>query len=235
MPSSTGEQIDKACKILRELRQNLNRSRVAIEQLQKETGWSKKISRSQSLIAWHKFDLILREEDHLQGSSNWELWHARFRTELSSIGYKDTPFLKAADESKLATLILANIREGPKVLVAGMDKGTLMLKTLEESYRLSGRSLQFSLWQQLATIQWTDEKHPWKLILELKFLFGRCDESDMPTNTNQQIAFLLMSVGNSGVMGSREWVTRMKEERPHQSQDFSWAYRLFLQEFQRPG
>ncbi|RYP14730.1 hypothetical protein DL765_006200 [Monosporascus sp. GIB2] len=93
-------------------------------------------SKKDTHLDWKDFEFRLSEENRLRGSDNWEMWKTAVWVALMAVGYRDgdSAKLTQVDEAKLAAAVVANVKEGPMAVVAGLTRGTEMIKR-----RLCGR------------------------------------------------------------------------------------------------
>ncbi|RYP91409.1 hypothetical protein DL770_002454 [Monosporascus sp. CRB-9-2] len=111
-------------------------------------------------LGWKHFDFKLSEKNRLRGSDNWEMWKTASWVALLAIGYHDGDSVKLTrtDEAQLAAAVIANVKEGPMAVVAGLTKGIEMFKTLERSYGAKGIDRQMDVFSQLQFLRWDPKK-----------------------------------------------------------------------------
>ncbi|RYP42709.1 hypothetical protein DL768_010298 [Monosporascus sp. mg162] len=175
----------------------------------------------------------LDEENRLRGSDNWEMWKIAFWVALMAIGYRDgdSAKLTRTDEAKLAAAVIANVKEGPMAVVAGLTKGTEMFKTLERSYGAKGIDQQMDLWIHLQYAKWK-RGSALDHVVEFKRLVRRCNELEMPVNSGQQVTMFIHSIRDQDVENAARWKSRMKGTlRQHPTTTVSQVYDDFVAEF----
>ncbi|RYP02654.1 hypothetical protein DL765_010708 [Monosporascus sp. GIB2] len=62
------------------------------------------------------------------------------------LDWKDFEFRLSEENRLRAAAVVANVKEGPIVVVAGLTRGTEMIKTLERSYGAKGIDQKMDLW-----------------------------------------------------------------------------------------
>ncbi|RYP21441.1 hypothetical protein DL765_002231 [Monosporascus sp. GIB2] len=129
------------------------------------------------------------------------MWKTAVWVALMAVGYRDgdSAKLTQVDEAKLAAAVVANVKEGPMAVVAGLTKGTEMIKTLERSYGAKGIDQKMDLWTQLQFVRWDTKRSALNHVVNFKTLVRRCNKVDMPVNAGQQVTMFATAVGQAYV------------------------------------
>ncbi|RYP42708.1 hypothetical protein DL767_000077 [Monosporascus sp. MG133] len=191
---------------------------------------NKGVEKNDTYLDWRYFDFKLGEENRFRGSDNWEMWKTAVWVALMAIGYRDgdSARLTPVDEAKLAAAVVANVKEGPMAVVAGLTKGTEMVKVLERLYGTKGIDQKMDLWIQLQFAKW-EKKSAFDHVVDFKHLVRRCNEVDMPVNVGQQVTMFINSIRDHD---GAAWKGRMRGTlRQHPTMTVNQVFDDFVAEF----
>lgn len=91
----------------------------------------------------------------LRGRSNWEVYEESLLLQLRCIGYESGTKLPYLGEIKLAATINQTVILEIIGLVSGKDRGTVMMKTFESTYRQAGELQEEALWSNLLALEYS--------------------------------------------------------------------------------
>lgn len=107
-----------------------------------------------SNLDWNAFHWKPQESAFLRGISNWEAYKEALILQLRCIGYEPGMRLTYLDEIKLAAVIHRTTVAETVGLVSGIDRGTIMMRTFEATYKQAGELQEEALWSDLIALEY---------------------------------------------------------------------------------